>query len=77
MPILGPSCHPRPSGAMDSALDFESRGCGFESHLGLSEDLCILHIPAGYIFCIFRRRRQSLGKTLEYIAMNEALVDIM
>ncbi len=32
----------RPSGAMDSALDFESRGCGFESHLGFTEDLCIL-----------------------------------
>ncbi len=37
---------------MDSALDFESRGCGFESHLGLviAEYLCILYIPAGEIF---------------------------
>ena len=33
MPFFSNSC---PRGAMDSALDFESRGCGFESHRGFT-----------------------------------------
>jgi hypothetical protein len=44
---LSPPTGIRPSGAMDSALDFESRGCGFESHLGLGETV-------EFASCIYR-----------------------